>query len=205
MQSKQEIEEPSEKERPENTDTGLPGYEALSLLENLEMLLRRWVTVCALLTLTGSVIGCGNPPASKDTSGAKTDASPQSNATPQTDATQPSGKAPNKDAKLQIEDIAVGKGPLPKPGNKVTVHYIGKFENGKEFNNSRKEKQPWTFVLGVGQAIPAWDEAVATMRVGGRRKLIVPPHLAYAEAGSPDGTIPPNTTLLFDIELLKIE
>ena len=104
---------------------------------------------------------------------------------------------------LQYRDLVVGKGPLPKSGNTVVVNYTGTFTNGKVFDTS-VGKQPFKFKLGRGLVIKGWDEGVATMHVGGKRKLVIPPDLAYGSGGYP-GVIPPNSTLTFVVELLKIK
>jgi len=97
-----------------------------------------------------------------------------------------------------------GKGVRPAPGRTVTVHYTGTLENGTKFDSSVDRGQPFTFTIGVGGVIPGWDEGVMTMRVGGKRKLIIPGNLGYGQAGSPP-RIPPNATLLFDVELLDVK
>ena len=104
---------------------------------------------------------------------------------------------------LKYVDLLVGKGPTPKDGDTVLVHYTGRFTNGKVFDTSRG-KPPFHFVLGRGQVIKGWDEGVASMHVGGKRKLIVPPALAYGAQGITD-LIPPNSTLVFHVELLEIK
>lgn len=105
---------------------------------------------------------------------------------------------------LKYTDVKVGDGPSPRIGQSVKVHYIGWLANGTEFNNSHKmgNGQPVEFSLGPG-LIPGWNEALQTMKVGGTRKLIVPPKLAYGAAGKPPD-IPPNATLTFEIELLSV-
>jgi peptidylprolyl isomerase len=103
---------------------------------------------------------------------------------------------------LKYTDVKVGKGPRPRAGQTAVVHYTGTLLDGKKFDSSRDRGQPFEFVLG-GRVIPCWNEAVATMHVGGRRKLVCPPALAYGEHGYPP-VIPPNATLNFDVELLGV-
>ena len=106
---------------------------------------------------------------------------------------------------LQYQDIVVGKGAQPKDGDTVVVNYTGRFTNGKIFDTSvGPGKKPFQFPLGRGQVIKGWDEGVATMHVGGKRKLVIPPDLAYGAGGYP-GVIPPNSTLTFVVELLSIK
>lgn len=121
----------------------------------------------------------------------------------------------NKDAKgkkmstqqdvteLQITDIEVGSGDEAKAGDKVTVHYRGTLTNGKEFDASYNRNQPFSFGLGAGQVIQGWDKGVAGMKVGGKRKLVIPPSMGYGARGA-GGAIPPNATLIFEVELLKV-
>jgi peptidylprolyl isomerase len=104
---------------------------------------------------------------------------------------------------LKYQDVVVGKGPQPKVGDTVVVNYTGKFTNGKVFDTS-EGKPPFQFVLGRGQVIKGWDEGVGSMHVGGKRKLVIPPDLAYGAGGYP-GVIPANSTLTFDVELLRIK
>ena len=104
---------------------------------------------------------------------------------------------------LVYTDLKVGTGAKPRPGQTAIVHYTGTFPDGKKFDSSRDRGQPFEFPLGRHRVIPCWDEGVATMRVGGRRKLVCPPKLAYGERGA-DHVIPPNATLDFDVELLAV-
>jgi peptidylprolyl isomerase len=103
---------------------------------------------------------------------------------------------------VKIDDLKVGDGPTAKRGDVVTVHYTGTLTNGKQFDSS-VGKQPFTFQLGARQVIAGWDLGVTGMKVGGKRKLTIPPEMAYGEAGQ-EPVIPPNATLVFEIELLKI-
>ena len=105
---------------------------------------------------------------------------------------------------LKYTDLKVGKGSKPRAGQTAIVHYTGTLTDGKKFDSSRDRGQPFEFVLGTHGVITCWDEAVATMRVGGRRKLVCPPSLAYGERGYPP-VIPPNATLNFDVELLGVK
>lgn len=104
---------------------------------------------------------------------------------------------------LKYVDVVVGKGASPTAGKQVKVHYTGTLENGKKFDSSVDRNEPFSFVIGVGQVIPGWDEGVMTMKVGGKRKLIIPSKLGYGARGA-GGVIPPNATLLFDVELLDV-
>jgi len=105
---------------------------------------------------------------------------------------------------LKFIDIQEGTGPAPQREQTVSVHYTGWLEDGTKFDSSLDRGQPFQFIFGVGQVIPGWDEGLATMKVGGQRRLIIPPELAYGEAGAP-GAIPANATLTFDVELLEIQ
>lgn len=106
---------------------------------------------------------------------------------------------------LLIEDIVVGVGNEAKDHNKVVVNYTGTLENGSIFDSSLKPgRDPFTFTLGVGSVIKGWDQGVKGMKVGGKRKLVIPPELGYGDQGA-GNVIPPNTTLYFEVELLEVE
>ncbi|MFI4940517.1 MAG: FKBP-type peptidyl-prolyl cis-trans isomerase [Burkholderiales bacterium] len=112
------------------------------------------------------------------------------------------------DSGLQYLDIAVGKGATAFAGDSVSVHYTGWLQNadgsaGKKFDSSRDRGEPFTFQLGQHMVIKGWEEGVQGMNVGGERKLIIPSALAYGQRGA-NGVIPPNATLIFDVELLRI-
>lgn len=105
---------------------------------------------------------------------------------------------------LIYQDVVVGKGPAAKAGDMVSVHYTGWLTDKTKFDSSRDRGVPFEFPLGEGRVIPGWDEGVAGMKVGGKRKLTIPPNLGYGASGA-GGVIPPNATLLFDVELLEIK
>lgn len=107
------------------------------------------------------------------------------------------------DSGLQYVDLVEGTGATPQAGQTVVVHYTGTLENGTKFDSSRDRNQPFSFQLGAGRVIRGWDEGISTMKVGGRRQLIIPPDLGYGARGA-GGVIPPNATLIFDVELLRI-
>ena len=104
---------------------------------------------------------------------------------------------------LYYQDLSPGTGAVAQAGNTVTVHYTGWLPNGSKFDSSRDAGTPFSFPLGQGEVITGWDEGVAGMRVGGRRKLVIPPELGYGARGQ-GGVIPPNATLVFDVELLEV-
>ena len=101
-------------------------------------------------------------------------------------------------------DVVVGQGDAAEPGRTVRVHYTGWLPDGKKFDSSRDRGEPFAFTLGAGQVITGWDEGVQGMKVGGRRKLVLPPQMAYGDGGAPPD-IPPGATLVFDVEVLGLE
>ena len=110
----------------------------------------------------------------------------------------------NETPSVKVEIIKEGTGEVSKNGDTVTVHYVGTLENGTKFDSSIDRGTPFSFLLGAGQVLKGWDLGVLGMKVGEKRKLTIPPSLAYGETGTPGGPIPPNATLIFEIELLSI-
>jgi FKBP-type peptidyl-prolyl cis-trans isomerase len=143
-----------------------------------------------LIVLSGSLFSVGAYAHKSATEGGNTKVSQTS----QNVVTSPSG--------LQYVDEVVGNGPMPQSGQTVSVHYTGWLTNGKKFDSSVDRGTPFEFVLGQGQVIPGWDEGVASMKVGGKRRLTIPPNLGYGSRGAGGGAIPPNATLVFQVELL---
>ncbi len=123
--------------------------------------------------------------------------------TPSPTATAPT---PMQSAKpqLEIQDIVVGTGAAAKTGDIVTVNYVGTFTDGKKFDSSYDRNQPFSFKLGAGQVIKGWDQGLVGMKVGGKRRLVIPGDLAYGPQGFA-GFIPPNATLIFEVELLSVQ
>jgi peptidylprolyl isomerase len=156
------------------------------------------VAALALATACGVADDGADPPATPQVTpganGTPPATPPPSPITLQNPTVTPSG--------LRYQDIVVGTGPSPEEGQRVTVHYTGYFIDGRKFDSSVDRGQPFTFVIGVGQVIRGWDEGVATMKVGGKRLLYIPANLAYGSRGL--GPIPPDTDLIFEVELLEI-
>jgi peptidylprolyl isomerase len=123
------------------------------------------------------------------------DSNSNQNASPGTEVSTPSG--------LKYIDEVVGTGESPRPGSPVTVHYTGTLANGTKFDSSVDRGKPYEFQIGTGSVIKGWDEGIMTMKVGGKRRLIIPPELGYGARGN--GSIPPNATLYFDVELLDVK
>ena len=161
-----------------------------------------FVSAAILLAQTGS----RQTPAAPATT-QKTSATTAKTGVSKTTTSKTSSTAPwiTTGSGLKYQDVVVGKGPLPKPGDDILVNYTGRFTNGKIFDSSLSPgRQPFELHLGRGEVIKGWDEGLSTMHVGGKRKLSIPPGLAYGPGGYP-GVIPPKSTLTFDVELLKIK
>jgi len=118
--------------------------------------------------------------------------------------TEEEGEMTTTKSGLKYTDIKVGDGASPEKGKTVVVHYTGTLDDGTKFDSSLDSGMPFSFVIGAGEVIPGWDEGVMSMKVGGKRKLIIPPDLAYGEKGA-GGVIPPNATLTFEVELLDVK
>jgi peptidylprolyl isomerase len=172
----------------------------------------RSLIAALLVALALGLAACGDD--DSDSASATTEAAPAEQAaaaetetTPAAEATKPvlkdvTGKAPKK---LVVKDLKEGTGPEAQPGQTVTVQYVGVLrKTGKQFDASWDRGQPFTFPLGAGQVIKGWDEGVAGMKVGGRRELVIPADLAYGEA-SPSPEIPPNSALVFVVDLLGVQ
>lgn len=150
---------------------------------------QQFVLVLTLLAVFGVASGCG---------------SANKSSTPGTGGPmKANGQPTTTSSGLQYWDIVVGTGTTAAPGNTVNVHYSGFLTAGEKFDSSRDRGEPFSFPLGAGQVIKGWDEGVAGMKVGGQRQLRIPPQLGYGAAGAP-GAIPPNATLIFDVELLSV-
>ena len=108
------------------------------------------------------------------------------------------------DSGLKYTDIVAGDGDIPQKGQTVVVHYTGLLEDGKKFDSSYDRNSPIEFIIGAKQMISGFDEGIQTMKKGGKRKLIIPPHLAYGSGGIPN-VIPPNATIIFEVELVDIK
>ena len=162
--------------------------------------------ICALRR--AGVAGCGgssdSSSESSEATGATTSESTSAEAAggekTKPKVTVPKGAPPKQ---LEAKELEEGSGAEAKAGDKVTVQYVGvDYKNGKEFDSSWSRNEPFSFTLGAGEVIPGWDQGVEGMKVGGRRELIIPPELAYGEAGAPPA-IGPNETLVFVIDLLE--
>jgi peptidylprolyl isomerase len=170
------------------------------------MLPRRRTLALGLACAALAVAGCGDSDSEKETAATATPtetAAPEATPEPtKPKIAKPSGKPPKR---LVKKDLRVGEGPAAQPGQLVQVQYVGvSYKTGKEFDSSWDRGEPFTFPLGQQQVIPGWDQGVAGMKVGGRRRLTIPPDLAYGAQGAPPA-IGPNETLVFVVDLLAIQ
>lgn len=158
-----------------------------------------------LITATLAITGCDKCSGAKDqATTAGNPASPSSTTAPANPAAPAATTAADTNGTLQITDEKVGTGAEAADGKKVSVHYTGTLLDGTKFDSSKDRGQPFSFVLGSGMVIAGWDQGVKGMKEGGTRKLVIPPNLAYGNRAV-GGVIPPNSTLVFEIELLKVE
>jgi len=157
-----------------------------------------WLAVGMALLAVAFATGCAAQPESP--------ATPEPQSQPPAEEQPAPSEAPVGEAdvtELKIEDLTPGTGAEAKKGDAVTVHYTGWLTDGTKFDSSVDSGQPFTFVIGQGDVITGWDEGVAGMKVGGKRKLVIPPQMGYGAQGA-GGVIPPNATLVFEIELLEV-
>ncbi len=153
-----------------------------------------WIAVVASLIII--VIFFGSLFMNRNSSNDSMNSSSDIEVSTSTDATPAAG--------LKIEDTKVGTGPAAKSGDTLLMHYVGTLTDGKKFDSSRDRGEPLEFTLGIGQVIKGWDQGVLGMKVGGQRKLTIPPELGYGARGA-GSSIPPNATLIFEIELVEIK
>jgi len=158
------------------------------------------ILVCAAL----AAAGCGDDDSSSETTGSDSTAAETSQ--PTAEKTKPQVEVPQGAPPQQLEtkDLEAGSGAEAKAGDQVTMQYVGvNYKSGKEFDSSWSRNEPFSFTLGNGEVIPGWDQGIEGMKEGGRRELVIPPELGYGEAGFPPA-IPPNETLAFVVDLVKV-
>src|SRR5262245_42512347 len=140
-------------------------------------------------------------PASSSSPGTPTSSAPPASANSNAAPPAAAGKEIQTPSGLKYTDLVIGTAPSPKTGQQVSVHDTGTLTNGRKFDSARDRGQPYEFRIGMGSVIKGWDEGLMSMKVGGKRKLVIPPALGYGAQGFPPA-IPPNATLLFDVELV---
>ena len=159
--------------------------------------MKKQIFVATLATATAILLAAGCTKKSEQPS------QPSNTTTTQTTAGTQANTQSATEPKVQIVDTVVGKGAEATTGKTVTVHYTGTLTDGTKFDSSVDRKEPFTFTLGAGQVIKGWDQGIVGMKVGGKRKLTIPPELAYGNNAV--GAIPANSTLVFDVELLEVK
>jgi peptidylprolyl isomerase len=159
----------------------------------------QFLLLAALMMLVVATAGQTNTTKQTTTKKPATTARPNTNA-----PTKVTGEGTKTPDGLQYWDLKAGTGPTAMRGQKVNVHYTGWLTTGKKFDSSVDAGKPFSFTLGAGEVIKGWDEGVAGMKVGGKRQLRIPPDLAYGPRGAA-GVIPPNATLIFDVQLLGVK
>lgn len=167
----------------------------------------RWmrVSLAALLAVTlVFVAGCSQGSETTPQTTQPSEQQQDGTGSADTSATQDTTPAAEEVTELKIEDLVVGTGAEAKTGNTVSVHYTGWLTDGTKFDSSVDRGQPFQFTIGQGRVIRGWDEGVPGMKVGGKRKLTIPPDMGYGANGSPP-VIPPNATLVFEVELLGVQ
>ena len=161
--------------------------------------------ISCLVFLLLAAVGCNQTESNQSASSTSASQTTTGEATPPpTDAGTPGVERTTRSG-IKIQDLKVGDGAIAESGKTVSVHYTGWLTDGTKFDSSLDRGQPFPFVLGTGAVIPGWDEGVQGMRVGGKRKLTIPPDLAYGASGTPGGPIPPNATLVFECELMGVQ
>jgi peptidylprolyl isomerase len=158
----------------------------------------------SILTLSLALTACASTPPPREAPKAEVPKAEVVAEAAKEEAVAPEGTVVTTSTGLRYVDVKLGTGASPRVGQTVVVHYAGTFTDGRTFDSSRDRGEPLRFKIAVGQVIKGWDEGVLSMKVGGRRKLMIPSNLAYGESGA-GGVIPPNTDLEFDVELLGLE
>jgi peptidylprolyl isomerase len=165
------------------------------------------VALCAVLAFAGCGSGSDSSTGSTESTSIEGSTTQAKQSEPGAKKTKPEVKVPEgaPPKRLVVKELEEGTGAEAKAGDEVAVQYVGvDYKSGKEFDSSWSRHEPFAFQLGVGQVIPGWDQGIEGMKVGGRRELIIPPQLAYGEAGSPPA-IGPNETLVFVVDLLAVK